>query len=79
MLDFLIAGLSQQAFEPTGIRFAVSETSAVLEIPYVTIIPYPFAVVLDQYFDFEHVAHVHPTSLGEYVLVENTGKRIARG
>ena len=47
-----------------------------LEIPYVKIIPYPFAVILDQYFDFEHVAHVHPTSLGECVVVENTGKRI---
>jgi hypothetical protein len=29
------------------IRFSVSETSAVLEIPYVKIIPYPFAVILD--------------------------------
>jgi nitrite reductase/ring-hydroxylating ferredoxin subunit len=48
----------------------------VLHIPYATIVPYPFAVVLDQYFDFEHVAHVHPTTLGEYVMVENAGRRI---
>lgn len=47
-----------------------------LRIPYVKVIPYPFAVVLEQYFDFEHVAHVHPGSLGEYVLVENAGHRI---
>jgi nitrite reductase/ring-hydroxylating ferredoxin subunit len=50
--------------------------SAVLQIPYRKVIPYPFAVVLDQYFDFEHIAHVHPTTLGEYVLVENSGRRI---
>jgi nitrite reductase/ring-hydroxylating ferredoxin subunit len=50
--------------------------SAVLQIPYVKIIPYPFAVVLDQYFDYEHIAHVHPSTLGEYVLVENMGCRI---
>jgi nitrite reductase/ring-hydroxylating ferredoxin subunit len=48
----------------------------VLHIPYVTIVPFPFAVVLDQYFDFEHIAHVHPTTLGEYVVVENAGHRI---
>ncbi len=47
-----------------------------LQIPYVKTIPYPFAVVLDQYFDFEHIAHVHPTTLGEYILVENAGRRI---
>lgn len=47
-----------------------------LAIPYTKIIPYPFAVVLEQYFDFEHIAHVHPTTLGEYVLVENAGHRL---
>jgi len=48
----------------------------VLSIPYVKILQYPFAVILEQYFDFEHIAHVHPTTLGEYVLVENAGRRI---
>lgn len=47
-----------------------------LQIPYVKIIPYPFAVVLEQYFDFEHIAYVHPITLGEYVLVENSASRI---
>ena len=41
--------------------------------PYTKIIPYPFDVILEQYFDYEHVAHVHPRTLGEYVLVENRG------
>jgi nitrite reductase/ring-hydroxylating ferredoxin subunit len=45
----------------------------VLQIPYVKFIPYPFEVVLDQYFDYEHIAHVHPCTLGEYVLVEKRG------
>jgi len=47
-----------------------------LSIPYVKVIPFPFSVVLDQYFDYEHIAHVHPTTLGEYRLVENAGHRI---
>ncbi len=47
-----------------------------LQISYVKIIPYPFAVVLEQYFDFEHIAHVHPETLGENTLVENAGHRI---
>jgi len=50
--------------------------TAMLEIPYVKVVPYPFQVVLEQYFDFEHIAHVHPQTLGEYVLVENSGRRI---
>jgi nitrite reductase/ring-hydroxylating ferredoxin subunit len=48
----------------------------VLQIPYVKVVPYPFAVVLEQYFDYEHIAHVHPGTLGEYVLVANEGTRI---
>lgn len=47
-----------------------------LQVPYRKIIRYAFQVVLEQYFDFEHIAHVHPTTLGEYVLVENAGRRI---
>jgi nitrite reductase/ring-hydroxylating ferredoxin subunit len=48
----------------------------VLAIPYTKVIPYPFEVVLDQYFDYEHIAHVHPQTLGEYVLVEQSADRI---
>jgi nitrite reductase/ring-hydroxylating ferredoxin subunit len=47
-----------------------------LHISYVKIIPYPFEVILDQYFDYEHVAHVHPRTLGEYMLVENRGNEV---
>lgn len=48
----------------------------VLSISYVKVVPYPFSVILEQYFDFEHVACVHPQTLGEYVLVENAGTRL---
>ncbi|MBI1389785.1 MAG: Rieske 2Fe-2S domain-containing protein [bacterium] len=44
-----------------------------MKIQYEKIIPYPFDVVLSQYFDYEHIAYVHPDSLGEYRLVENNG------
>jgi nitrite reductase/ring-hydroxylating ferredoxin subunit len=47
-----------------------------LEIRYEKLIPYPFDVVLSQYFDYEHIVHVHPQTLGEYVLVENRGSEI---
>lgn len=47
-----------------------------LEVSYEKIIPFPFDVVLSQYFDYEHVAHVHPKTLGEYRLVERDGDRI---
>lgn len=47
-----------------------------LQISYLKVIPYLFDVILDQYFDYEHIAHVHPTTLGEYVLLENTRQRI---
>lgn len=47
-----------------------------LEIPYRVIIPYPFQVVLEQYFDLEHISHVHPTTLGDCTLVERSVERI---
>lgn len=47
-----------------------------LQVTHVKLIPYPFAVVLSQYFDYEHVAHVHPTTLGEYALVERSERRL---
>ena len=43
-----------------------------LEITYVKLIPYSFDIVLAQYYDYEHIAHVHPETLGEYRLVEST-------
>src|SRR5262245_53715030 len=47
-----------------------------MRITYTKIIPYPFEVVLSQYFDYEHVKYVHPHTLGEYHLVENRGNVI---
>jgi len=44
-----------------------------LSVTYTKIIPYPFEVVLSQYFDYEHVKYVHPKTLGEYHLVETRG------
>ncbi len=44
-----------------------------LEISYEKLIPYPFEVTLSQYFDYEHIAHVHPRTVGEYRLVEQRG------
>jgi nitrite reductase/ring-hydroxylating ferredoxin subunit len=49
---------------------------AMLQIPYQRVVPYPVQVVLEQYFDFEHIAHVHPQTLGEYLLVEHSGRRL---
>ena len=47
-----------------------------LRILYVKVVPFPVTVILEQYFDLEHFAHVHPTTLGECTLVENSGHRI---
>lgn len=47
-----------------------------IKIEYDKIIPYPFEVVLSQYFDYEHIAHVHPDTLGEYAVVETNGNEI---
>ena len=47
-----------------------------LAATYTKIIPYPFEVVLAQYFDYEHVKYVHPQTLGEYHLVETRGNMI---
>ena len=44
-----------------------------LEIEYSKTIPFPFDVVLSQYFDYEHIRHVHPHTLGEYRLLESAG------
>ena len=44
-----------------------------LEVTYEKVIPYPVDVVLSQYYDYEHIRHVHPQTLGEYHLVEVRG------
>jgi hypothetical protein len=44
-----------------------------LEVTYDKVIPYPVDVVLSQYYDYEHIRHVHPNTLGEYHLVEVRG------
>jgi nitrite reductase/ring-hydroxylating ferredoxin subunit len=44
-----------------------------LDLEYSKTIPFPFDVVLSQYFDYEHIRHVHPHTLGEYRLLEADG------
>ena len=46
------------------------------EVTYRKRIPYPFARVLSQYFDLEHIETVHPTTLGSYRAIEVAGNRI---
>ncbi|MGE3493012.1 MAG: Rieske (2Fe-2S) protein [Vicinamibacterales bacterium] len=47
-----------------------------LTVAYEKVIPYPYATVLSQYYDYEHIAHVHPHTLGEYRVVESSVGRI---
>jgi nitrite reductase/ring-hydroxylating ferredoxin subunit len=47
-----------------------------LSVSYRKLVPYPFDVVLGQYYDHEHIAHVHPNTLGEYRLVSVEGDRV---
>ena len=44
-----------------------------MQVRYEKLIPYPFDVVLGQYYDYEHISHVHPDTLGEYRLLERDG------
>ena len=46
------------------------------KVTYRKRIPYPFARVLSQYFDLEHIETVHPTTLGSYRAIEVAGNRI---
>ncbi|REJ83680.1 MAG: Rieske (2Fe-2S) protein [Acidobacteria bacterium] len=46
-----------------------------LRVRYRKVVPYPVAVVLSQYYDYEHIEHVHPESLGRYVLLEQGERR----
>lgn len=47
-----------------------------MKIRYEKLIPYPFETVLSQYFDYEHIEHVHPKTLGRYEVVSNEGNVI---
>jgi len=47
-----------------------------LSINYQKIIEYPLDAVLEQYFDYEHIEIVHPTTLGTYRVLEQRGARI---
>ena len=47
-----------------------------IEVTYRKRIPYPFARVLSQYFDLEHIETVHPKTLGSYRAIEVAGNRI---
>lgn len=47
-----------------------------LRVNYRKLVPYPFEVVLSQYYDYEHIEQVHPETLGRYVLVEQDGDRV---
>jgi hypothetical protein len=40
-----------------------------IEVRYRREVPYPQAAVLSQYFDLEHIAHVHPPTLGKARLL----------
>jgi nitrite reductase/ring-hydroxylating ferredoxin subunit len=44
-----------------------------MRLEYSRVIPYPFEAVLSQYFDYEHIAHVHPDTLGEYRVLKSEG------
>ena len=47
-----------------------------IQVTYRRRIPYPFARVLSQYFDLEHIETVHPTTLGGYRVIEVAGNWI---
>jgi nitrite reductase/ring-hydroxylating ferredoxin subunit len=47
-----------------------------LAIHYQKTLPYPVAVILAQYYDHEHIEHVHPTTLGKAELLEVSAERI---
>lgn len=47
-----------------------------LAIHYSKTIPYQFDVVLSQYYDYEHIEHVHPTTLGKFEVLETGPERV---
>ncbi len=47
-----------------------------IEVGYRRDVPYPQPVVLSQYFDLEHLEHVHPKSFGRARMVSKRGRAI---
>ncbi len=47
-----------------------------IEVEYRREVPYPQDVVLSQYFDLEHLEHVHPNSFGRAQMVSQRGRAI---
>jgi nitrite reductase/ring-hydroxylating ferredoxin subunit len=47
-----------------------------LRVPYEKELAFPLDAVISQYFDFEHIEHVHPKTVGRYELVEIVGNRV---
>lgn len=41
------------------------------------LVPFPFYEVLAQYYDYEHIEHVHPKSLGRYEMHEQKDTYVA--
>jgi hypothetical protein len=48
-----------------------------IELTYRREVPYPRDVVLSQYFDFEHLEHVHPRSFGRARLISQQGRCVS--
>ena len=48
-----------------------------LRIELEKLVPHPFYEVLSQYYDYEHIEHVHPKSLGRYEMHEQTEDYVA--
>jgi hypothetical protein len=47
-----------------------------IEVTYRREVPFPRTRVLSQYFDLEHLEHVHPRSFGRARMVSQRGERI---
>lgn len=47
-----------------------------IEVIYRREVPYPETVILSQYFDLEHIEHVHPTSFGRARVLSQHGRLV---
>lgn len=47
-----------------------------IDVTYRREVPYPQPVVLSQYFDFEHLEHVHPRTFGRARMISQQGRVI---
>ena len=59
-----------------GIASLVDTYIVLMNISYVSRVAFPLDRVLAQYFDLEHIETVHPTTLGQYRLLEVVGNSI---